>query len=60
MSEFGAAFDLAQRAYDAQEPPQEWDCEEDGHQWRRHRSCEVQGETIVEYKCAICGALDVN
>lgn len=59
MSEFGKSFDRAQADYDAQELPPEWNCDREGHQWHRHRSAEIQGESVVEYKCRVCGKLDV-
>ena len=51
----GSAFDRAQARYDAQEPPDDHDCEVDGHCWRKTRVAVIRGETIVEYKCAECG-----
>lgn len=60
MSEFGAAFDRAQRAHDAQEPPSDWSCEERGHQWKAIRVARINGEDITEYKCRVCGKVDVS
>jgi hypothetical protein len=48
-------LDMAQRAYDAQEPPSDHDCYEDGHIWRKTRVAVIFGETVTEYKCRICG-----
>lgn len=59
MSEFGPEFDRAQADYDAQEPPEDWDCETQGHQWKRSRVAYINGEYITEVKCRICGKLDV-
>jgi hypothetical protein len=50
-----AAFDRAQARYDAQEPPDDHDCREDGHRWRRTRVAVIKDETIIEYKCRECG-----
>ena len=52
---FGIAFDRAQAIYDAQEPDDNWNCEEDGHDWKRIRS---DGEGNVLYRCRYCGAED--
>lgn len=53
----GDAFDRAQAAHDAQEPPDEHDCESDGHSWKRIRADE---EGNVLYRCRYCGAEDVT
>lgn len=53
MSEFGPAFDRAQRTYDAQEPPEDWDCDDLGHQWRWLPGVAKDGTRF--YKCKICG-----
>ena len=52
MSEFGAAFDRAQAAHDAQEPEDEHVCDQDGHSWKRIRS---DDEDNVEFRCRYCG-----
>lgn len=48
-SEFGPNFDRAQATYEAQEPPEDWDCDEDGHDWRR-----LPGESEDGTKFARC------
>lgn len=63
MSEYSDAFqrsyERAQRMYDAKEQPEDWNCDEDGHQWKRSRVAYINGEYITEVKCRICGKLDV-
>lgn len=58
-SEFGKQFDRAQAAYEAQEQPESWNCDEDGHHWKKRRVAYVNGEYITEVKCSVCGKLDV-
>ncbi len=58
-SEFGKQFDRAQKAYEAQEPPEDHNCEKDGHQWKQRRVAYINGEYVVEMKCKICGKLDL-
>jgi 1,4-alpha-glucan branching enzyme len=57
MSEFGAAFDRAQAAYDAREPEGDHDCEEDSHSWKRIRS---DDEGNVLFRCRYCGKEEVT
>lgn len=52
---FGERFDQCQRAYDAQEAPEEHDCKEDGHDLKFSQAREIKGEFIVEVKCRHCG-----
>lgn len=52
---FGERFDQCQRAYDAQQPPEEDNCDEGGHDWKFSQAREIQGEFIVEVKCRYCG-----
>ena len=53
MSEFGPAFDRAQAAYEAREPEEDWDCEEDGHDWKRLAGEAKDGTKFA--KCRKCG-----
>lgn len=57
MSEFGAAFDRAQAAYDARDPEDDHDCDFDDHVWKRIR---LDGDGNVLYRCRYCGAEDVS
>ena len=56
----GASFDRAQARYDAQEPPDDHDCEEDGHRWRITRVSANQDDTVIEYRCTECGQRKVE
>lgn len=58
MSEFGPAFDRAQAAHDAQEPPEPHNCEQEGHDWRRTGRTSPDGD-VYEVICMICGQKDV-
>ena len=42
-----------QAAHDNQEPEENWDCEEQGHQWKRLRGQASDGTTFS--KCRGCG-----
>ena len=50
------AIAKAQAAYDAQEPEEPWDCEEDGHVWRRLAGESEDGTRFA--KCWTCGAVE--
>lgn len=56
MTEFGTAFDRAQARYDAMEPEEDWDCEEDGHDWKRLPGEAKDGTRFV--KCRKCGKVE--
>jgi hypothetical protein len=47
------SMDRAQRAYDAQMPPEDHNCEEDGHDWRRLPGEAKDGTRFT--KCRKCG-----
>lgn len=58
-------FDQAQRAYDAQMPPDERNCQEDGHLWRKIRSSpnkisDVELDEVTLYRCLRCGAEELQ
>lgn len=37
------------------------DCAQDGHRWRKVRSADGRdGLTVVEYRCAECGKVEVD
>ena len=56
MSEFGRSFDRAQAHYEAMEPEDDHDCEEDGHQWRLLPGEAADGTRFK--KCRECGLVD--
>ena len=47
------AMAKAQARYDAQEPEEDWDCEDDGHDWKRLPSEAKDGSRFM--KCRKCG-----
>ena len=55
MTRPGKSFDRAQAAHDAQSAPDDHNCKEDGHVWRKHRVARIGGEDITEYKCIVLG-----
>ncbi len=56
-SGLGRPFDRAQSAREAEQPPENHNCKEDGHRWKKYRVAHVKGEEIVECKCSVCGEL---
>lgn len=56
---FGERFDACQRAYDAQEDPEYYECDDGEHDWKFCRAREIKGEFIVEVKCVHCGATEL-
>ena len=48
------AMAKAQAAHDNQEPEENWDCEEQGHQWRRLLGEAKDGTAFA--RCRKCGA----
>ena len=66
MSEFGPKFDRLERTWENQEPPEEHDCAEDGHVWRKIRTVstrilgvEAFGEATL-YRCTKCGKEEIQ
>jgi len=45
-----ATFEQCQREYDNMSPPEDHDCEEEGHEWKFVRS---DGDNSL-YRCKIC------
>jgi hypothetical protein len=53
-------FKQAARAYDAQEPPDDHNCKQGGHVWRKHRVAVINGEQVTEHKCRVCGETTID
>lgn len=55
---FNRSMAQSQAKHDAQMPEEDWDCDEDGHQWRRLSVVVPDGTTFR--KCLKCGMVDEN
>lgn len=59
--DYQRSYLAGQRRLDAQEPPEDWNCDKDGgHQWRKLRVARIKGVDVVEYKCRVCGETKVE
>lgn len=57
QASLGPQFAAAQAAYDAQQPPEDWNCREDGHRYRRTGSETKDGD--AEVRCTVCGRREI-
>jgi len=55
-AEFKRSLDKAQRAHDAEMPPEDNTCDEIGHKWKRVRGTAADGTQFA--KCVRCGIVE--